>query len=80
MSIDGFGYEMPKLSKQGSRVEDVTISEAYLNVEINNILKNMDKIVGQKVDDLGGDFDGFSEKENTSINYDFNSQTSAKCL
>jgi hypothetical protein len=79
MSIDGFGYEMPKLSKQNSRVEDVTISEAYLNLEINNILKNMDKIVAQKMEDVG-EMDVYSEKENTSINYDFNSQTSAKCL
>lgn len=35
----------PKLSRMPSRTEDSLVSENYLNHEINNILKNMDKIV-----------------------------------
>ena len=34
-----------KLSRNPSKTEDSLVSENYLNHEINNILKNMDKIV-----------------------------------
>jgi NIMA (never in mitosis gene a)-related kinase 2 len=72
ISIDGFGYEPPKLSKQCSKNEDVTVSEAYLN-----------KLVCQKLEDYGENNELVQrddDKEADSLIYDYTSQTSAKVL
>jgi len=79
-SIDNYSItDLPRMTRYNSRVEETTMSENYLNYEINNILKDMDKIVARKhgiYDENPSTFRGDSQDTAPSISYEFHSQPS----
>mgnify|MGYP002622748365 CR=1 FL=1 len=75
-------YHAPKLSRAASRTEDSTVGgETYINYEINNILRNMDRIVAQTKGMKDGDSPKMDRMDSVpSITKEFSRKNSSKVL